>query len=244
MAGGVCSAAVFVAAVDGEAVYSAALEQRHPHRDDGRPAALIALVAARPGERLFHVLRRDHPEGAGHSGVELDALGPGGDLVADVVVVAGLAADHHPEAGDPGETAGLGAELRGEGQLEGAGHSVGVDRGLTDATDREPLGSAVEQPLGDVLVERRDADRELAPREGLAIPVAEVLVGVLVSHRADSPQAATPGGSPRPCGAPRRAAARRAAGPGDGARGPYGRASPAGRPRCGGWGRTGSAPGR
>ena len=108
----------------------------------------------------------DHPEGAGHPGVELDALGAGGDLGADVVVVAGLAADHDPETGDAGEATGLGAELRGERQLEGAGHLVGVDRGLARRPDREPLGSAVEQPLGDVLVEGRDADRELAASPG------------------------------------------------------------------------------
>src|SRR5262245_1424508 len=78
-------------------------KQRHPDRDQGRAAALVALASARAGQRLVHVLGGDHAESAGHAGVELDALRAGGDLVADVVVVAGLPADDNTEAGDPRE---------------------------------------------------------------------------------------------------------------------------------------------
>src|SRR4051794_24051285 len=87
------------------------LQQRHPHRDDRRAAALVSLATAGPCQRLVHVLGGDHPEGAGNTRVELDALGPRGDLVADVVVVAGLPADDDAEARYPGEATGLGAEL-------------------------------------------------------------------------------------------------------------------------------------
>src|SRR3954453_652191 len=154
-----------------------ASQERHPHRDHGRPAALVALAAARAGERLVHVLGRDHPEGAGHPGIERDPLGPRRDLVADVVVVAGLATDYDAETGDPRKAAGLRAELRGEGKLEGARDAVGVDRGLTHPAQGEALGPAVQQPLGDVLVEGRYADRELGAGERLALFVDELLKG-------------------------------------------------------------------
>src|SRR3954464_15659643 len=137
--------------------------------------------------------------------------------------MAGVAAGHDAETGDSGEAARPRAELRGKRELEGARHSEGVNRRLTDAAEVESLGCTVQQPLGDVLVEGCDADRELAAGERLALIVGELLVGALVSHRADSRRRRTTpcprAGSPRPCDAPRRAAARPAAGPDGGARG-------------------------
>src|SRR3954447_8657979 len=152
-------------------------QERHPHRDHGRPAALVALAAARAGERLVHVLGRDHPEGAGHPGIELDPLGSGRDLVADVVVVAGLTADYDAQTGDAREAPRLRTELGREWQLEGARDTVRVDRSLADPSELEPLGGPVQEALGDVLVEGRYADRELGAGERLALFVDELLKG-------------------------------------------------------------------
>src|SRR5918996_981599 len=72
--------------------------QRHHPRDGlSGVAALVALLAARPRLGLLAGVAGDHPEGAGNAGVELDALDSPRGLGADVVVVIGLAANHHPE---------------------------------------------------------------------------------------------------------------------------------------------------
>ena len=77
------------------------------------------------------------PKATGDAGVELDPLDPARGLVADVVVVAGLAPDHDAEAGDAGEAAGLGAELGGERQLEGAGNAkVWTEASLTPPSSK------------------------------------------------------------------------------------------------------------
>ena len=54
---------------------SCALEQRHPGHGQSRVPALVAFVAAGPGEGLVHVVAGDHAEGAGHAG--LAAARPG-----------------------------------------------------------------------------------------------------------------------------------------------------------------------
>src|SRR5712691_10431584 len=52
---------------------------RHPQHRLGRLATLVALVAARAGERLLHRLAGEDPERARHAGVELHAHhAPGG----------------------------------------------------------------------------------------------------------------------------------------------------------------------
>jgi hypothetical protein len=79
--------------------------------------------------------------------------------------VVGLAPDHHPEAGDAGEAAGLGAPPRPERQLERPRHLMGVNRGRSHPLLPERLHGPVDQSLGEVVVEGRDADRELLDPE-------------------------------------------------------------------------------
>ena len=52
-----------------------------------------------------------------------------------------------------------------------------MNRGRADTAVIEALGGAVQQALGDVLVEGPDADRELAAERASPILVAELLVG-------------------------------------------------------------------
>ena len=80
-----------------------AAQQGHPRDRERGVAALVALVAAGPRQRLLHRVAGDHAEGAGHAGLELHVLDPARRLGADEVVVVGLAADHDAEAGDAGE---------------------------------------------------------------------------------------------------------------------------------------------
>ncbi len=117
----------------------------------------MALAAARPRERLLHRGYGQHAEGAGDAGVEADPGDARGGLLADVVIVVGLAADDGAEAGDPPVAAGAGAVLRGERQLEGAGDLVHLDgsAGLCENPCR-----AVDEPLGEVRVETPDRDGE------------------------------------------------------------------------------------
>ena len=77
---------------------------------------------------------------------------------ADVVVVARLAADDGAEAGDAVVAPGLGGHERGERQLERAGHVEDVD-GLRPGRLEEPR-RPLHEPLGELLVEARDDDRE------------------------------------------------------------------------------------
>ena len=44
---------------------SSALQQRHPRNGERRVAALVALVAARPGQRLLHVSQVITPKAQG-----------------------------------------------------------------------------------------------------------------------------------------------------------------------------------
>ena len=133
-------------------------------RDDGlgRVRALVALAAAGAGQRLIHVLDRQHAERARHAGAQLDVLDPAGGLGADVVVVVGLAADDRAEAGHAGVAAGLGQVERGERELEGARDVVDV--GLPHAGLGERALRARDQPLGQVLVEAARPRSRTSPR--------------------------------------------------------------------------------
>src|SRR4249920_1140491 len=72
-----------------------------------------------------------------------------------------LAADHRAQAGPPCEPAGLGAPLRRNRQLERAWDFIRVNGGRRYAFLPEGLDRAVDEPLSEVLVESRDAHREL-----------------------------------------------------------------------------------
>src|SRR6185312_4287085 len=93
---------------DGTESADSALQQRHPRNGERRVAALIAFVAARPGQRLLHRVAGDHAECAGHAGPQLDVLDSPRRLAADEIEMGRLAADHDTEAGDPGKFAGVG----------------------------------------------------------------------------------------------------------------------------------------
>ena len=82
----------------------------------GGAAAGVAALASSPGLRLLHRVAGDHPEGAGHAGVQRDLLDTARGLRADVVVMIGLTADHRAETGDPGKAAGGGNGLRAEAE--------------------------------------------------------------------------------------------------------------------------------
>ena len=142
-----------------------ALQQRHPRRGQGRVAALVALAAAGPGQRLLHRVAGDDAEGAGHPGLELDVLDPARGLGADEVVVVGLAADHDPEAGDPGVGPGLRQLLGGEGQLVGARDREVGDVADRDAGQGEAGVGALHQAVREVLVEAAGEDAEAEARQ-------------------------------------------------------------------------------
>ncbi len=118
------------------------LQPRQRDHGLGGVGALVALAAAGAGERLVHVLDRQHAERARDAGAQLHVHDPARGLGADVVVVVGLAADDRAEAGDAGVAPGLGQELGGQRQLEGAGdvEDVGLRAGLRRRPGR-PLTS-------------------------------------------------------------------------------------------------------
>ena len=95
----------------------------HRERGLGRPAAvvLLRLGQARAVEALLLVVEGEHAEADRLAGVERDAgeaVGRGG---GDVLEVRGAAAHDHAE-GDHRIRPGSSATLRGDGQLEAAGH--------------------------------------------------------------------------------------------------------------------------
>ena len=96
--------------VAGPAQAARPLHERHAGDGEGGVAALVALAAAGPRQRLLHRVAGDHPEGAGDAGRQLHVLDPARRLGADEVEVLGLTADHDAETGDPGELAGFGVQ--------------------------------------------------------------------------------------------------------------------------------------
>ena len=60
--------------------------------------------------------------------------------------------------------------LRAERQLERARHPLDVDVGVVDAVAGEPAPRAVEQPVGDVVVEAAADDRRRAARSPSSAP--------------------------------------------------------------------------
>src|ERR1700712_1887049 len=72
---------------DGTESGDSTLHQRHPRNGERRVAALIAFVAARPGQRLVHRVAGDDAEGAGHAGLQLDVLDATRRLAADEIEV-------------------------------------------------------------------------------------------------------------------------------------------------------------
>src|SRR3954452_17524437 len=208
------------------------LQHRHAHHRVGRALALIALVALRPRHGLLHRVAREDAEGAGNARRELDALNAPCSLAAHVVVMVRLAADDRPQAGDTREAAGLGAPLRGDRQLEGTGDLVGVDGRRAHAAVVEALHGAVEQALGELLVEGSHADRELQATQEIAFFFGERLPGGLLTHPPARPPALRAPRAPPRAVARRGSAPRRAAAPGGGACGRGVRAWFAGTPRC------------
>src|SRR4051812_9208750 len=199
-----------------------AAQLRHAQDRPGSVLALVALAVAGTRQRLLHVLDREHSERARHAGVEADSRDPGGGLVADVVVVRRLTADHRAHARDAVEAPRLGAVLRGQRQLERARHVVhlhGRARLLEDSC------SACDEPLGQILVEARHRYREAR-----------------VSHPAAPARA-----RPRPHGrgpAPRGSSPRRAPVPGGAGGVPCAPSSRAGTPCCAASACARSPPGR
>src|SRR4051812_14155530 len=183
---------------------------------------LVALLAdAR--ERLLVVLDGEHPEPARHTGLELDVLDAARGLVADVVVVRGLTADHGADAGDALVVPGLGADLGRHRQLEAARHLDHVDLvpGLL-----EDLASTLDQLGGELLVERGRRNR------------------VAVSHRAGRARNRTAQRSRGRAGARPGSSPRRAPGPGGAAGAPSGSSWPGGTRGCARSARARSGSGR
>src|SRR5262249_1843987 len=145
-------------------------QQRHPRHGQRGVAALVALVAAGAGERLLHRVAGDHAEGAGDTGGELRVLDATGRLGADEVLVVGLAADADAEAGAAGEAGDLvlpfpfgasRARSSRERQLIGTWDRELADRRFGHTRDLEAFARPLQQPLGQVLVETADDNREL-----------------------------------------------------------------------------------
>src|SRR3954451_6305370 len=136
-------------------------QDRHAHHRMGGAFSLVAVVAGRARQRLLHVLAGEDAERARDAGVELRLLDATRRLAAHVVVMVGLAADHRAEAGDAREAPGLRGPLGREGELEGARDLEDVDGGRTDTALVESQDRAVRESLGEIRIERADADRKL-----------------------------------------------------------------------------------
>src|SRR5215218_1313956 len=156
--------------------------QRHAHYRVRGALSLVPLVARRSRQCLLHRLAGEHAERTRDARIELHLLDAPRRLAAHVVVVIRLAADHRTEAGNAGKPAGLGAPLRGEGQLEGAGDLELVHRGRADATVVEALDRAVQQALRQLAVEGPDADREFQATQQLPLGAGELLDAAFLSH--------------------------------------------------------------
>ena len=202
--------------------HSPRLQQGHPRHGQGRVPALVALVAAGPGQRLLHRVAGDDAERAGHPGFQLDVLDPAGGLGADEVVVVGLTADHDPEAGHPGVGPGLRQLLGGEGELVGAGDREVGDVADRDAAEGEAGVGALHQAVREVLVEAAGEDAEAEACQLLLLVVAEGFEEGAGLRHPPPPRRAPPrrGASPR-----------RGRGPGGGGCGPSCRAWHGGSPR-------------
>ena len=213
-------------------------QQRHPHHRDCRVAALVALVAAGALERLVHVLDREHAEGAGHAGLELDLLDTARRLGADVVVVAGLAADHGAEAGDAVKRPLRAASWAAKGSSKAPGTSKASIAPGSTPPSAKPATAPLGQPWREIRIEGADADREALAGKRLALGIGRRRK-VVLSHLRRRPRAGA-----RPRAARRGSSPRRGRGPGGAGCGRACRAWCAGSPRCGGWGPPRSGPGR
>src|SRR5690349_6508536 len=141
----------------------------------------MALLAD-ASQRLVVALDREDAEAAGDAGLELDVLDPAGALVADVVVVRGLAADDRADARDALVAAGLGADLGRHRQLEAARHLDHVD--LVSGV-LEDGARALDQLLRKLLVEGGRGDRVPVRHAGRAPLLSD---GHAASPRGSSPR--------------------------------------------------------
>ena len=200
----------------------------------GGVAALVALVAPGPRQRLLHRVAGEHAEGAGDAGVELDVLDAARGLGADEVVVVGLAADHGAEAGDPGDVAGADqASRRAAARRRPGTRTWSTFRTLTPASSK-PSSAPLQQPV------RRGPRRSARRRPRTA---AEPVARSSSLNCSRSPLSVTPSlGVALLLGVDHLLVERQALvveRVADACR-----ASSAGSPRCGCWDRTRSAPAR
>src|SRR4051812_37309863 len=136
-------------------------------------APRISLAAAGPGQRLIHVLHGQDAEAAGHARGELDLHETARALAADVVVVRRLAADDRAEGRDARVVAGLGAVLRRQRQLIGAGDVIDVDLTAVGLEDRASGGHEL---LGQVGVEAPHDDRVALLHESRSWRCSETII--------------------------------------------------------------------
>ena len=119
----------------------------------GALAALVAGLGAGTLYGLLYVLRGQDTEHDGYARLELYGGYALADFGADVLIVAGAAADDGAEA-DHGVVAAARGHLFGDQRyLKGAGHPGDGDIVIVHTAAPEPVESAAEQAGGDELVE-------------------------------------------------------------------------------------------
>ena len=133
---------------------------RHLERGERRFLAAVAHPPPARSHACSSVSAVITPKVDGHPGVERDAADAVGGHRAHVVEVRGAALDHHAHAHHAREAPGARERLRGLRQLEGARYPVHLHRVAAHRVIGERGEGAVEQLLGDGLIEAGHHHRE------------------------------------------------------------------------------------
>src|SRR5581483_4502762 len=131
---------------------------RGQHGLDGVAAGVTLRAATHALQCLLGVVHREHAEAAGDAREQLHLLNAARGLAAHVVVVVCLTTDHRAQADDRLISAGLRAVTGDQRQLERAWYLEAVDLLNAGLLQRRPCAGL--QPIGQVLVEARNAQRD------------------------------------------------------------------------------------
>ncbi len=156
------------------------------HLDGGHRGVvtLVAVLAAGAVERLFQRVGGEHAESDGNSDFERDVLQSARAFGSDEIEMRSIATDDGAQSDDGVKAVGVGQQLGGERELEGAGDVMDFEGG--GFRFGESLASAVEQFRSDVGIETRDDDSEVFVSRSMAVAVRRTLaapVWGLFGHR-------------------------------------------------------------
>ena len=142
---------------------------RHLDRDQCRLLALVAVAAAGALERVLVGFDREHAVADRQAVVERDPHQSLGTAIGDLLVMAGVTADHATERDDRDMRARRGDARGRDRDFPRAGHPDHVDHVFDDAIVDERLARAGDQRIGDARIPAAGEDRETGAVSGAQV---------------------------------------------------------------------------